>query len=114
MIGRPPRSTLFPYTTLFRSVHQPLLDRLRNLGPLPLPRRRAECQHSCEDSPHPPVSQCCVKLLDEPFFEWIPLSAQVPWSGAVHVRQFDGLTLWITFIPLAQLLHSFGGITDRK
>src|SRR3712207_8455285 len=23
MIRRPPRSTLFPYTTLFRSVHQP-------------------------------------------------------------------------------------------
>src|SRR2546429_9271433 len=24
MIRRPPRSTLFPYTTLFRSLHQPL------------------------------------------------------------------------------------------
>src|ERR1039458_9955548 len=23
MIGRPPRSTLFPYTTLFRSLHRP-------------------------------------------------------------------------------------------
>src|SRR5258706_8887109 len=33
MIRRPPRSTLFPYTTLFRSGHQP-----RNLG---LSRRRA-------------------------------------------------------------------------
>src|SRR3712207_8366127 len=29
MIRRPPRSTLFPYTTLFRSrlVHRPLVDR---------------------------------------------------------------------------------------
>src|SRR2546428_10187547 len=26
MIRRPPRSTLFPYTTLFRSVDGPLLD----------------------------------------------------------------------------------------
>src|SRR3712207_8970312 len=26
MIRRPPRSTLFPYTTLFRSVHDFLLD----------------------------------------------------------------------------------------
>src|SRR5688572_32296950 len=26
MIRRPPRSTLFPYTTLFRSAHQDLLD----------------------------------------------------------------------------------------
>src|SRR3712207_8688835 len=28
MIRRPPRSTLFPYTTLFRSLHAPLLQRL--------------------------------------------------------------------------------------
>src|SRR2546422_5496141 len=28
MIRRPPRSTLFPYTTLFRSVRRHLLDRL--------------------------------------------------------------------------------------
>src|SRR3712207_8018904 len=28
MIRRPPRSTLFPYTTLFRSRHQPVLDLL--------------------------------------------------------------------------------------
>src|SRR2546430_10003323 len=30
MIRRPPRSTLFPYTTLFRSIgsHQPLTDKL--------------------------------------------------------------------------------------
>src|SRR2546425_7532991 len=31
MIRRPPRSTLFPYTTLFRSVHRPQLG--RRLGP---------------------------------------------------------------------------------
>src|SRR2546427_10254093 len=29
MIRRPPRSTLFPYTTLFRSVHVLLRDRAR-------------------------------------------------------------------------------------
>src|SRR5260370_6558986 len=28
MIRRPPRSTLFPYTTLFRSVHDALMDNL--------------------------------------------------------------------------------------
>src|SRR3712207_7133937 len=28
MIRRPPRSTLFPYTTLFRSVHDQALERL--------------------------------------------------------------------------------------
>src|SRR3712207_9119066 len=31
MIRRPPRSTLFPYTTLFRSVHEGV-DRLREHG----------------------------------------------------------------------------------
>src|SRR5690349_23726115 len=32
MIRRPPRSTLFPYTTLFRSQHRPV-DRLRAAPP---------------------------------------------------------------------------------
>src|SRR2546430_9355037 len=35
MIRRPPRSTLFPYTTLFRSHRPPLLSR----GPRPRDRR---------------------------------------------------------------------------
>src|SRR5256885_8911308 len=33
MIRRPPRSTLFPYTTLFRSVRQLGTSYLRGLGP---------------------------------------------------------------------------------
>src|SRR2546430_6912464 len=37
MIRRPPRSTLFPYTTLFRSRR----ERLEALGRLPLRRRDA-------------------------------------------------------------------------
>src|SRR2546429_7304079 len=32
MIRRPPRSTLFPYTTLFRSVQQIGLDEIRPVG----------------------------------------------------------------------------------
>src|SRR2546422_6266301 len=32
MIRRPPRSTLFPYTTLFRSPHRGLLDRRRGVA----------------------------------------------------------------------------------
>src|SRR3712207_7847364 len=38
MIRRPPRSTLFPYTTLFRSLHEPLDKRLRILVAGKLPR----------------------------------------------------------------------------
>src|SRR3712207_9328624 len=32
MIRRPPRSTLFPYTTLFRSLHAEVAERLDQLG----------------------------------------------------------------------------------
>src|SRR5258708_39640525 len=32
MIRRPPRSTLFPYTTLFRSFHLPIVGLLNNAG----------------------------------------------------------------------------------
>src|SRR2546427_2295424 len=38
MIRRPPRSTLFPYTTLFRSPRGPAERRARGRG-RPLPRR---------------------------------------------------------------------------
>src|SRR2546427_8341580 len=34
MIRRPPRSTLFPYTTLFRSLH--LIERYKRLNPTTL------------------------------------------------------------------------------
>src|SRR3989442_2400151 len=43
MIRRPPRSTLFPYTTLFRSARADLVARRRPLRPWlrqPRPRRR--------------------------------------------------------------------------
>src|SRR2546427_11516236 len=42
MIRRPPRSTLFPYTTLFRSGLVPRAGRLRSAA-----RRRAQVHHDC-------------------------------------------------------------------
>src|SRR5437868_13117756 len=43
MIRRPPRSTLFPYTTLFRSAAQCLVQQSANrLGTAPSPDRQAE------------------------------------------------------------------------
>src|SRR2546427_6980171 len=39
MIRRPPRSTLFPYTTLFRSLHEPVAGDHR-VEPLPHPLHR--------------------------------------------------------------------------
>src|SRR2546422_10986497 len=42
MIRRPPRSTLFPYTTLFRSVHVP--GRLPDAGAADEAQRRSEAR----------------------------------------------------------------------
>src|SRR5258706_15860517 len=47
MIRRPPRSTLFPYTTLFRSVMRRPGDR-RRCGPCRLQRHRARHERSEE------------------------------------------------------------------
>src|SRR5256885_8255584 len=41
MIRRPPRSTLFPYTTLFRSLYE-VLDTLRADGALPITRENLD------------------------------------------------------------------------
>src|SRR2546422_5115989 len=55
MIRRPPRSTLFPYTTLFRSKFSGFfLNRFLPLSPTHLPQpvrlRRAEAASAVEDS----------------------------------------------------------------
>src|SRR5438876_3823869 len=72
MIRRPPRSTLFPYTTLFRSL-PPRADRepapvpepvphLRGLRPA-LPRRHVDRKSTRLNSSHPSISYAvfCLK-----------------------------------------------------
>src|SRR2546429_3971020 len=49
MIRRPPRSTLFPYTTLFRSVHR--------LCPRQFQLRKATRSSSSTDEVHPPSTR---------------------------------------------------------
>src|SRR2546426_6087525 len=47
MIRRPPRSTLFPYTTLFRSIHSWSSDnRPQRLNSSPVPRRTSRRSRS--------------------------------------------------------------------
>src|SRR5258707_10963874 len=49
MIRRPPRSTLFPYTTLFRSRHRPFAHLVHDLRRPPdqvAPRRAARGHHA--------------------------------------------------------------------
>src|SRR6266568_7159347 len=48
MIRRPPRSTLFPYTTLFRSGRAHLRSRARQQQHLPVLRRRRSEEHTSE------------------------------------------------------------------
>src|SRR2546422_7992289 len=47
MIRRPPRSTLFPYTTLFRSLHE--RERAPGSGSPPRVRRRSGEQQDAKD-----------------------------------------------------------------
>src|SRR5260370_2383553 len=64
MIRRPPRSTLFPYTTLFRSVTHPpeaWLDALAPAGRMILPLRSEE--HTSELQSH--LNLVCRLLLEK-------------------------------------------------
>src|SRR5260370_34089709 len=62
MIRRPPRSTLFPYTTLFRSIRQrlprALLDQLARL-----PRRLHPCAEAAETLLHLDRSEAVAEQL---------------------------------------------------
>src|SRR5260370_6802252 len=74
MIRRPPRSTLFPYTTLFRSLSMDLADTLLDDigdsvkyldgmdGPLPREGRRSE-EHTSELQSH--LNLVCRLLLEK-------------------------------------------------
>src|SRR5947207_12635893 len=63
MIRRPPRSTLFPYTTLFRSVDEQGVDPQR--GPVVDPRRHVERseEHTSELQSHSDL--VCRLLLEK-------------------------------------------------
>src|SRR2546425_6497311 len=60
MIRRPPRSTLFPYTTLFRSLHHPVivLDE-----PVPDRRCRDERRHEPRSEEHTSELQSLAYLV---------------------------------------------------
>src|SRR6266581_7066305 len=64
MIRRPPRSTLFPYTTLFRAAPHRLTRVIRSQGS---GRRRARCGRSEEHTSElqSPVHLVCRLLLEK-------------------------------------------------
>src|SRR5256885_13232631 len=62
MIRRPPRSTLFPYTTLFRSNPRPVQDRRRSRRQELRPAPATACRNDHDPaptprSPPPPICQ---------------------------------------------------------
>src|SRR5258708_21154153 len=67
MIRRPPRSTLFPYTTLFRS---PASHHLSGLLPCPTP-------------PSPPAA-----MRTPPLFPW-PSSGWASWRSEEHTSELQ-------------------------
>src|SRR5256885_11486273 len=75
MIRRPPRSTLFPYTTLFRSAaehelpdeekaHQPA-DALRAIAPAQIPERSAGRSEEHTSELQSPCNLVCRLLLEK-------------------------------------------------
>src|SRR5256885_11817195 len=68
MIRRPPRSTLFPYTTLFRSFPDPVVHQRVHAGPAIL-REHAEQEHSRSEEHtselQSPCNLVCRLLLEK-------------------------------------------------
>src|SRR2546430_12040461 len=102
MIRRPPRSTLFPYTTLFRSRHFPGLDgaaagergrglpRVRQLGRDAADRLQGSPRHAPADrkstrlnSSHSQISYAvfCLKKKKNTKIDTSPLTATVSRSS---------------------------------
>src|SRR6202453_5363039 len=63
MIRRPPRSTLFPYTTLFRSRPSRSIDRAHSDGLSPLRARARSEEHTSELQS--PIHLVCRLLLEK-------------------------------------------------
>src|SRR5256885_9726952 len=65
MIRRPPRSTLFPYTTLFRSLLEGVVQRARGHRAEDEGFDRAHANQKPREDPHPPVARHGESVCDE-------------------------------------------------
>src|SRR3712207_8427859 len=63
MIRRPPRSTLFPYTTLFRSPFMETASKCRTHAVRPAARTESECRP--RDRPASPLAVACDAFWGE-------------------------------------------------
>src|SRR3712207_5858190 len=88
MIRRPPRSTLFPYTTLFRSQQAGLAEALRQVAIRPLlhleERRVARAVHRLQ------TEVAVLGLRREHVVAVLePVAAGLPQLGVVELRRLD-------------------------
>src|SRR5256885_12969266 len=95
MIRRPPRSTLFPYTTLFRSRGHGARIGLRQHRQLHLPARRPDRKSTRLNSSHLVISYAvfCLKKKNNSY--WV-VDSDYP-CGITHNRcenLFGGSHLW--------------------
>src|SRR6202142_4692131 len=72
MIRRPPRSTLFPYTTLFRSDYTISGIRGGTVGAVHIPRQHRSEEHTSELQS--PTNLVCRLLLEKKNKKWIIFS----------------------------------------
>src|SRR5258705_13631454 len=124
MIRRPPRSTLFPYTTLFRSGY-------RGIGPVRVGNQAAEqSQHAVYGSPIPAATHVfydrrLVRQGDESLFRRLePLgelafrSFDQPdaglWElrGSTRVHTFSAVMCWVGCERLGRIAKQLG-LEDR-
>src|SRR5260370_31420008 len=87
MIRRPPRSTLFPYTTLFRSRGPRRASGRRRRPPaaglLAAGRARSE-EHTSELQSH--LNLVCRLLLEKKKKKQESFSVRLDWAENVHIR----------------------------
>src|ERR1017187_6705194 len=100
MIRRPPRSTLFPYTTLFRSVRV-LAGSLRPAGRIPLRLDHVRGDRSEEHTSElqSPMYLVCRLLLEKNFARRIQLIGQTP----PKVRRYGSGTMTFALGPAERL-----------
>src|SRR2546428_4796830 len=90
MIRRPPRSTLFPYTTLFRSWRTYITPQVASLKRYGLRTKRGVCRSEEHTSELQSRSDLVCRLLLEKktLVQWLRPPGR-PRGRAVYAHQFD-------------------------
>src|ERR1035437_3344331 len=108
MIRRPPRSTLFPYTTLFRSTKERSEGQLSVVGPN-LPDGDYDVQFGMRSLCYTPAMKllCAVLLISFSVFAQADPSAPPPPPGREHARSM--IVTKFGIVAASQFLASQAG-----